>query len=93
MKSSARFFSLSISDKDSEEKFAIPSLRASLKRRSLRAKEKLCPQCLGKLVVVGELSGWLVPEEYVCEKCGYHGRVSLERVLSEDEDLNPKSSS
>jgi predicted RNA-binding Zn-ribbon protein involved in translation (DUF1610 family) len=80
---------LSISDKDSEEKSSIPSLRSSLKRRSLKAKEKLCPQCLGKLVVIGELSGWLVPEEYVCEKCGYHGRVSLERGLSEDENSKP----
>jgi hypothetical protein len=44
---------------------------------------KLCPNCLNKLDPIDELSGWVTPEEYVCSKCGYVGRVALER--SEDE--------
>lgn len=74
---------MSTSEKVGKDALEVPSLRASLKRRNLKAKEKLCPQCLGKLTIIGELSGWLVPEEYVCEKCGYHGHASLERVLEE----------
>lgn len=77
--------SLTTSEKVTEDTVQVPSLRASLKRRNLKGKEKLCPRCLGKLAVLGELSGWLVPEEYVCEKCGYHGHVSLERTPEESD--------
>jgi len=24
-------------------------------------------------------SGWLIPEEYYCKKCGYVGKVALEK--------------
>jgi hypothetical protein len=53
-------------------------------RRSLKGRIKLCPKCLSQMKLSGSLSGWLVPEEYLCEDCGYHGHVALE--LSQDEN-------
>ena len=52
--------------------------KISLKRRNLKGKKKLCPNCLCQMKMFGELSGWLVPEEYLCENCGYKGHVALE---------------
>ena len=49
-----------------------------LRRRNLRGKRKICPKCLSDLHLAGELSGWLLPDEYFCETCGYRGHVALE---------------
>lgn len=40
---------------------------------------KLCPNCLGELKPLSELSGKVTPESFYCEKCGYAGSVALER--------------
>ncbi len=38
-----------------------------------------CPTCGSmKIRQQGSLSGWLVPAMYVCEECGYVGRLVLE---------------
>jgi hypothetical protein len=36
----------------------------------------------------GELSGWLLPDEYFCENCGYRGPVAFENAedLEEQKD-------
>jgi predicted amidophosphoribosyltransferase len=53
-------------------------LGVKLVRRSVKGRVKLCPRCLSKLDRIGELSGWLVPDDYFCEHCGYHGHVAFE---------------
>ncbi len=58
-------------------------------RRSVKGREKLCPRCLSKLEKIGELSGWLVPDDYLCENCGYHGHVALE--ATSQEQVPPKT--
>ena len=40
---------------------------------------KLCPRCLAPLTPRNKLGGWLVPQDYYCEKCGYAGTVYLEK--------------
>ena len=47
-------------------------------------KKKLCPNCLCQMKIFGELSGWLVPEEYLCENCGYKGHVALELMPTDE---------
>jgi hypothetical protein len=49
-------------------------------RRGLAPRSKLCPQCLSELKVVTSVSGWLVPNFYACEKCGYSGYVVIEKA-------------
>lgn len=44
----------------------------------IRRRKKLCPNCLNPLKPATFISGWLVPEEYLCEACGYIGHISLE---------------
>lgn len=53
-----------------------------LVRRGIGKRTKLCPKCLTPLKQAGSLSGWILPEEYQCPKCGYRGFAALER----DED-------
>ena len=65
----------------------IPKIR--LVRRNLKGKIKLCPNCLGILEPYGELSGWLLPQEYLCEKCGYVGYVALEPLRKEKARIEP----
>jgi len=50
-----------------------------------RPGRKLCPRCLSVVKPATFISGWLLPEEYVCEACGYVGHVSLEAVSKGDE--------
>ena len=59
-------------DEDSEGKVKIA-------RRGLGKRKKYCPQCFSEVKLGSSLSGWLVPEFYVCEKCGYSGYVALEK--------------
>jgi transposase-like protein len=51
-----------------------------LARRSPFAPEtKLCPRCLSPLKGLNKLGGWLIPQNYFCEKCGYTGTVFVEK--------------
>lgn len=47
---------------------------------------KLCPLCLKPLKPLSQISGWLAPEYYYCEECGYSGAVALESASDEDND-------
>lgn len=53
-------------------------MKVKIRRRLFT--EKYCPVCLGKLRVFGSLSGWATPAQYICDKCGYVGYVSLEKA-------------
>ncbi len=54
---------------------------------------KLCPKCLGTLKPTTFMSGWLLPEEYECEHCGYAGPVALEESKdAKVQDNSPPSS-
>lgn len=50
------------------------------KKGEKKAKVALCPACERSLVykVPSSISGWLVPDQYYCEKCGYIGYIYLE---------------
>ena len=49
-------------------------------RRSPIAKTpKLCPNCLSQLSMGSELGGWLIPQDYFCQRCGYKGYAYLEQ--------------
>ena len=41
-------------------------------------KKKLCPKCLKEVKGTNPLGGWLLPQEYHCDACGYHGIVAVE---------------
>ena len=46
---------------------------------------KLCPKCMAPLKGGSKFGGWLVPQDYYCEKCGYKGVVFLEKPLPRGE--------
>jgi transposase-like protein len=48
------------------------------RRSPLRPTAKLCPRCLEPLQKGSKFGGWLVPQDYFCESCGYEGTVFLE---------------
>jgi hypothetical protein len=62
-------------EKETEPKFTRKSPFAPTRR--------LCPRCLTPLQSGSELGGWLVPQDYYCMKCGYHGTVFIEEGLGE----------
>jgi predicted RNA-binding Zn-ribbon protein involved in translation (DUF1610 family) len=70
---------------EEENSFEPEEGRIRLKRRSVKGRPKLCPKCLAQMHIIGSLSGWLLPEEYLCDNCGYHGHVAFE-VISEKQD-------
>ena len=43
---------------------------------------KLCPKCTAPLQKGSKFGGWLIPQDYYCEKCGYRGVVFLEKALT-----------
>lgn len=54
-------------------------------KRKIRIK--VCPVCGSrKLRLSSPLDGWLTPEVYICEECGYRGPIYLELQLEEKED-------
>jgi len=61
----------------SEEKDPKDKLKVSLRHASIKRK-KVCPKCFGDLVMSPPFWGWLMPQEYRCKACGYHGTVFLE---------------
>ncbi|MDG6996512.1 MAG: hypothetical protein JRN52_11365 [Nitrososphaerota archaeon] len=73
-----------MSDIPSDQTDTDSEVKVRLTRRGLRRRKKYCPDCLSEIEMSSSLSGWLVPEFYVCEKCGYSGHVALER--SEDKE-------
>ncbi|MHB1908272.1 MAG: hypothetical protein ACYCQJ_05290 [Nitrososphaerales archaeon] len=60
-----------------------PKIR--FRRRSLKGRAKLCPNCLSPMHIADSISGWLVPATYQCEKCGYRGHVALEESQTSSE--------
>jgi predicted RNA-binding Zn-ribbon protein involved in translation (DUF1610 family) len=77
---------VSAADSQGDEIAPDESAKPRLVRRSLAPRSKLCPQCLSELKVATSVSGWLVPNFYVCEKCGYSGYVALEKKTEEVEE-------
>ncbi|HUI86123.1 MAG TPA: hypothetical protein VLY21_03080 [Nitrososphaerales archaeon] len=49
------------------------------RRSPLVPSTKLCPRCLKPLKKGSQLGGWLVPQDFYCESCGYKGTVFLEQ--------------
>ena len=45
---------------------------------------KLCPKCLKPLQRGSRLGGWLIPQDYFCQECGYRGVVFLEKDVRPD---------
>jgi hypothetical protein len=68
----------SLKPEESSEADEVPEIK--LRRRNLKGRAKLCPNCLSRLRIANNLAGWMTPEEYYCEKCGYRGYVSLEHA-------------
>jgi predicted RNA-binding Zn-ribbon protein involved in translation (DUF1610 family) len=57
----------------------------SLKRR--RPSKKFCPKCGNpNIKLSSSLDVWLLPEQYLCEKCGYRGPIALEVVEEESSE-------
>ncbi|HXW38016.1 MAG TPA: hypothetical protein VEJ36_08995 [Nitrososphaerales archaeon] len=49
------------------------------RKNTLLPTKKFCPKCLSELSRGSKLGGWLVTQDYYCEKCGYHGVLFLEK--------------
>ncbi len=48
---------------------------------------KICPRCGSKNIkIASKLDGWLTPERYVCNDCGYIGQIVLEVEEERDEE-------
>ena len=63
-----------------------------VRRKVLSRTPRLCAVCLTPLEKLSSLGGWLVPQDYLCPKCGYRGYAYLEEVprdQAEKEDENP----
>lgn len=56
-----------------------------VRRNALSRTPKLCPRCLSPLRRGSGLGGWLIPQDYYCEKCGYKGHAYLESRKEEQE--------
>lgn len=56
-----------------------------VRRNPSKPVAKLCPNCLARLTKGSALGGWLVPQDYYCQKCGYKGYAYLEDRREEDE--------
>tara|TARA_B100000315_G_scaffold225292_1_gene231413 strand:- start:447 stop:662 length:216 start_codon:yes stop_codon:yes gene_type:complete len=58
-----------------------------LTRRKISKYPRLCPECLSILEQMSPLSGWMTPDYYKCQKCGYSGPIGLENSEKKDESL------
>jgi len=63
-----------LQEDDSNDKLRIKLRHTSIKKR------KICPKCLSDLEIASPFGGWLIPQEYRCKVCGYHGPIALESV-------------
>lgn len=53
------------------------------KSRGVSKTLKLCPVCNSlNIRLATKYSGWLTPETYVCDECGYSGPIYLEIDLN-----------
>ena len=57
-----------------------------VRRKVLSRAPRLCVVCLTPLDKLSGLGGWLVPQDYLCPKCGYRGYVYLEEAPKESKD-------
>ncbi len=54
------------------------------KRRKIRIR--VCPICQSRNIrLSSSLDGWLTPEIYICEDCGYKGPIYLELQVDEED--------
>ncbi len=59
---------------------------SGMKRR--RATEKHCPKCGDPHIrLSSKFDIWLLPEQYICEKCGYTGPIVLEIEKNRNDQL------
>lgn len=56
-----------------------------VRRNPSKPVTKYCINCLSPLSKGSQLGGWLLPQDYYCDKCGYKGYVYLEDRRSEGE--------
>jgi len=56
-----------------------------VRKSPLEPVMKLCPKCMAPLQRGSKVGGWLIPQDYYCEKCGYKGVVYLERPVTRNE--------
>jgi len=53
------------------------------------AKIPICPKCKSANIrLASSAGGWLLPEQWVCDKCGYMGFIVAE-LDTEDKDTRP----
>jgi predicted RNA-binding Zn-ribbon protein involved in translation (DUF1610 family) len=61
-----------------------------------KSKIKVCPRCGSSSIrLSNNLSFWLTPAVYICEKCGYEGPIVMElekdnKTHSQDKHSNNK---
>ncbi|MCK5631537.1 hypothetical protein KAH85_03175 [Candidatus Bathyarchaeota archaeon] len=60
----------------------LQTLREILGNLKLRKpRRKLCPKCCDQSIHLSrKFDIWLLPEQYVCDSCGYTGSIALEVV-------------
>jgi len=57
-----------------------------VRRKVFSTTPHLCPVCLTPLQKMGELGGWLIPQNYLCPKCGYTGIAYLEEAQKDQKE-------
>ena len=58
----------------------------------MKRRVKVCPVCLSpKIRRSSSFDGWLLPEVYICESCGYRGPVYIEIEVDEDDKRDRNS--
>jgi len=67
----------------------LQNLREVAKKLQHRTpRPKLCPRCGSpKLRLSSRFDVWLLPEQYVCQNCGYKGPIVME--LEKEEENKP----
>jgi predicted RNA-binding Zn-ribbon protein involved in translation (DUF1610 family) len=64
---------------------------SGLKRR--KPAKKYCPKCGDPHIrLSSKFDIWLLPEQYVCEKCGYRGPIVLEIEEEQRKKSAPQNS-
>jgi hypothetical protein len=56
-----------------------------VRKSPLAPSLKLCPKCMKPLQKGSKFGGWLIPQDYYCDKCGYRGVVFLEKSVTNGE--------
>jgi len=63
--------------------------------RSLKHSQptpKLCPRCASpKLRLSSRFDIWLLPEQYVCDNCGYKGPIVMELEKEETKQVKKQN--